>query len=212
MKARIVGERQADVVPAPVPEPKEDWAVVKVHASAMCTEYKTWMAGDRREVIGHEGAGEVVAVAQPGRVKVGDRVTVMPQYPCGNCALCRAGDYVYCEDTYNFAEFTGSRDGSGTFAHYVVKPSWLLLPIPERVTYEQATMAIDGIGASFGGMQAIGVGAFDTVLITGLGPVGLGGVINARFRGGAGAGGGACAVACCTRPRVGRRGGAASSG
>ena len=113
MKARIVGERQADVVPAPVPEPKEDWAVVKVHASAMCTEYKTWMAGDRREVIGHEGAGEVVAVAQPGRVKVGDRVTVMPQYPCGNCALCRAGDYVYCEDTYDFAEFTGSRDGSG---------------------------------------------------------------------------------------------------
>ena len=45
MKARIVGERQSDVVPAPVPEPKEDWAVVKVHASAMCTEYKTWMAG-----------------------------------------------------------------------------------------------------------------------------------------------------------------------
>ena len=71
MKARIVGERQSDVVPAPVPEPKEDWAVVKVHASAMCTEYKTWLAGDRREVIGHEGAGEVVAVAQPGRVKVG---------------------------------------------------------------------------------------------------------------------------------------------
>jgi len=183
MKARIVGERQSDVVPAPVPEPKEDWAVVKVHASAMCTEYKAWMAGDRREAIGHEGAGEVVAVAQPGRVKVGDRVTVMPQYPCGNCALCRSGDYIYCEDTYNFAEFTGSRDGSGTFAHYVVKPSWLLLPIPERVTYEQATMAIDGIGASFGGMQAIGVGAFDTVLITGLGPVGLGGIINARFRG-----------------------------
>ena len=44
-------------------------------------------------------------------------------------------------------------------------------------------MAIDGIGASFGGMQAIGIGAFDTVLITGLGPVGLGGIINARFRG-----------------------------
>ena len=44
-------------------------------------------------------------------------------------------------------------------------------------------MAIDGIGASFGGMQAIGVDTFDTVLITGLGPVGIGGIINARFRG-----------------------------
>ena len=183
MKARIVGRRQADVVAAPVPEPTEDWAVVKVHASAMCTEYKAWLAGTRHEVIGHEGAGEVVAVAQPGRVRVGDRVVVMPQFPCGTCALCRSGDYIYCEDTIDYAAVHGTQDGRGTFAHHVLKPSWLLLPIPDGVTYEQATMAIDGIGASFGGMQAIGVNAFDTVLITGLGPVGLGGVINARFRG-----------------------------
>ena len=183
MKARIVGERQADVVPTSRPEPIDDWVLVKVHASAMCTEYKAWMAGRRMDAIGHEGAGEVVAVDQPGRVQVGDRVVVMPQFPCGTCALCRAGDYIYCEDTIDFAAVHGTREGSTTFAHYVLKPSWLLLPIPDGVTYEQATMAIDGIGASFGGMQAIGVDAFDTVLISGLGPVGLGGVINARFRG-----------------------------
>jgi len=29
-------------------------------------------------VIGHEGAGEVVAVAQPGKVEVRDRVVVLP--------------------------------------------------------------------------------------------------------------------------------------
>ena len=183
MKARIVGERQADVVPASVPEAKDDWVLVKVHASAMCTEYKAWMAGHRMESIGHEGAGEVVAVAQPGRVQVGDRVVIMPQLPCGTCALCRAGDYTYCEDTIDYEAVHGTRDGQGTFSQYIVKPSWLLLPIPDNVTYEQATMAIDGIGASFAGMQAIGVDAFDTVLITGLGPVGIGGIINARFRG-----------------------------
>lgn len=183
MKARIVGKRQADVVPAEVPPPKDDWVQVKVHASAMCTEYKAWLAGARQEVIGHEGAGEVTAVAQPGRVQVGDRVVVMPQFPCGTCALCRSGDYIYCEDTVDYAAVHGTHDGRGTFSHYILKPSWLLLPIPDGVTYEQATMAIDGIGASYGGMQAIDVDAFDTVLITGLGPVGLGGVINARFRG-----------------------------
>jgi L-iditol 2-dehydrogenase len=32
-------------------------------------------------------------------------------------------------------------------------------------------------------MQRMGVSAFDTILITGLGPVGLGAVVNARFRG-----------------------------
>ena len=29
MKARIVGERQSDVVPAPVPEPKEEATILK---------------------------------------------------------------------------------------------------------------------------------------------------------------------------------------
>ena len=43
-------------------------------------------------------------------------------------------------------------------------------------------MAIDGIGASFGAFQAIEIGAGDILLITGLGPVGLGAVVNARFR------------------------------
>jgi L-iditol 2-dehydrogenase len=183
VKARIVGERQSDIVAMAELEPRDDWVLVKVHASGMCTEYKSWLAGSPRDNIGHEGAGEVVAVDRPGRVKEGDRVTVMAQHGCGMCRLCRSGDYIYCENAVSFADLFGSDEGAYTFARYVLKPSWLLLPIPPGVSYERATMAIDGIGASFGGMQAIGASAFDTVLITGLGPVGLGGIINARFRG-----------------------------
>lgn len=182
-KAVILGERKAGLVEVPDPQPKEDWALVKVHASAMCTEYKAFLAGRKREFIGHEGAGEVVAAAQPGRVKVGDHVVILPQYPDGTCPLCTAGDYIYCENNYDFADFAGSSEGSGTFAQYVLKPSSSLPRIPDGVSYEQATMAIDGIGATFGAFKAIGVSAFDTVLITGLGPVGLGGVVNARYRG-----------------------------
>lgn len=182
-KAVIFGDHKAGIVDAPAPKAKEDWVLVKVHASAMCTEYKTFAAGGRADTIGHEGAGEVVEVAQPGHVQVGDRVIILPQYPCGKCALCRSGDYIYCENNYDFSDFMGTDDGRGTFAQYIVKPSWLLPAIPDGMSYEKATMAIDGIGASFGGFQAIGVNTFDTVLITGLGPVGLGGVVNALFRG-----------------------------
>ncbi|MDI7274728.1 MAG: zinc-binding dehydrogenase [Anaerolineae bacterium] len=182
-KAVILGEREAAIVEVPCPQPKADWALVKVHASAMCTEYKAFLSGRQRDSIGHEGAGEVVAVAQPGPVKLGDRVVILPQYPDGTCPLCLAGDYTYCENSYDYAGFMGTPEGSGTFAQYVVKPSWLLPAIPDGVSYEHATMAIDGIGATFGAFQAIGVSAFDTVLITGLGPVGLGGVVNARYRG-----------------------------
>ena len=59
------------------------------------------------------------------------------------------------------------------------KPPWLLPKIPDGVSYARATMAIDGIGASFGAFQAIDVGALDTVLITGLLGVNVGGIPGA---------------------------------
>src|SRR5512142_674271 len=126
MKKVIIPEQnRVQIVDAVDPQPKENWAVVKVHAAPMCTEYKAWLRGGRAEYLGHEAAGEVVAVAQPGKVKVGDRVVVMPLYPCGKCALCLAGDYIYCEHTYDFAAFTGSHEGSATYAQYLLKPAWL---------------------------------------------------------------------------------------
>lgn len=182
-KTVILGERKAGLIEVPDPQPVKDWVVVKVHASALCTEYKSYLVGREMQIGGHEGVGEVVAVAQPGPVKIGDRVVILPQFPCGKCALCRKGDYVYCENNIDFEQFIGSKNGLGTFAQYVLKPDWLLFAIPDNVSYERATMAIDGIGASFGAFQAIEITAFDTLLVTGLGPVGLGAVINARFRG-----------------------------
>jgi len=181
-KVVILGERRAGLIEVPDPQPREDWTLVKVHASALCTEYKSYLLGRQLNLGGHEGVGEVVAVAQPGTAKIGDRVVILPLFPCGKCALCMAGDYIYCENNYDFEEFMGTRNGLGTFAQYTLAPNRWLLPIPEGVTYEHATLAIDGIGASFGAFQALNIGAADTVLITGLGPVGLGAVVNARFR------------------------------
>lgn len=182
-KAVILGERQAACVEVPDPRAKEDWVVVKVHAAPMCTEYKTFVGGHKSDFLGHEAAGEVVEVAQPGKVRVGDRVVVMPQTPCGKCALCIAGDYIHCENTVNFAQFHGSPEGSATMAQYLLKPSWLLPPIPDDVSYERASLACCALGPSLGAFETMGVSRFDTVLVTGLGPVGLGAVVNARYRG-----------------------------
>ena len=182
-KAVIVGERRAGLVEVPDPEPREDWVVVKVRAAPMCTEYKSFVAGNRQEHLGHEAAGEVVEVARPGRVQVGDRVVVMPQYPCGRCALCVTGDYIHCEHVVDFAQFAGTPEGRATMAQYLLKPDWLLPAIPDGVSYEHASLACCGLGPTFGACERMGVGAFDTVLVTGLGPVGLGGVVNAVYRG-----------------------------
>jgi threonine dehydrogenase-like Zn-dependent dehydrogenase len=182
-KAVILGERQASLVDVPDPKPVKDWVVVKVHATPMCTEYKMFVSGHKSDYLGHEAAGEVVDIAQPGLVNVGDRVVVMPFWPCGECALCVSGDYIHCQHGQDVEAFTGSPEGKATYAQYVVKPDWILPKIPDDVSYELASLAVCGLGPSFGAFDAMGVDAFDTVLISGLGAVGLGAVVNAKFRG-----------------------------
>lgn len=179
----ITGKRQAQLVERETPHAWGDVVVVKIHVTPMCTEYKLYRDGHATDVLGHEAAGEVVEVAQPGRVKVGDRVVVMPQYPCGTCNYCLAGDYVYCLNNLDILRLTHNRAGTATYAQYILKQDWLLIPIPDDMSYEHASMACCGLGPTFGAMQRLDVNAYDTVLITGMGPVGLGGVVNAVYRG-----------------------------
>jgi L-iditol 2-dehydrogenase len=179
----MFGDGRAGVVEKPDPRPKEDFVLVKVRVTPMCTEYKLFKNGGTGDCFGHEAAGEVVEVAQPGRVKVGDRVAVMPLYPCGRCPLCLSGEYIHCRHPVDVGAVTGSSTGTATYAGYLLKQDWLLVPIPEGMSDEHGSMACCGLGPTFGAMQRMGVDAFDTVLITGMGPVGLGGVINARYRG-----------------------------
>jgi threonine dehydrogenase-like Zn-dependent dehydrogenase len=181
--AAILGERQAGLMDAPKPEAHDDRVVVKIHAAAMCAEYKAFVQGQHQSVMGHEAAGEVVEVAQPGPVKVGDRVVAMPLVGCGECALCVSGDYIHCRQTFALSGFVNPIPGSDTMAQYQQKPAWLLLPIPDDMPYERAVLSCCALGPSFGAFQALGLSAYDTVLITGAGPVGLGAVVNARFRG-----------------------------
>ena len=179
----IIGERQCELVERPTPTAKEDFVVVKVHAAPMCTEYKMYAKGGRTDSLGHEAAGEVVDVARPGRVKPGDRVVVMPSYPCGACGFCTAGDYIHCQNNLNPLEVCGCEAGTATYAQYLLKQDWLLLPIPDGMSYEHASMACCGLGPGFGAMRRMQVDDSDTVLVTGLGPVGLGSVVNATHRG-----------------------------
>ncbi len=172
-----------EIIREDIPVARENFAVVKVHTAPMCTEFYHYRNGTESLCLGHEAAGEVVGTARNGKVKVGDRVVVMPQYPCGVCELCLAGDYIHCEHVVDPFEICSCRSGKATYSQYVVKQDWLLLPIPEGMSYDHAGMACCGLGASFGAVNNLEINASDTVLITGLGPVGLGAVISCKARG-----------------------------
>lgn len=187
-KVVILGERQAELVEMPIPEPKGNWVLVKMRAIPMCTEYKAWLSGvgttgSRVNALGHEGAGEVVEVAQPCGVEVGDRVVLFGAGPCGRCEYCRSGNFLLCPNGTSYAEFTGETKPTGAYAQYRLGADWLCGKIPDDVSFEKGSMAWCGLGPTFGAMQTMSVDTFDTILIVGLGPVGLGAVVNATHRG-----------------------------
>ena len=103
--------------------------------------------------------------------------------PAENANLCLAGDFIYCRNTLDVYGLTGNTTGRDTYAQYFLKQDWLLVEIPDDLALEHASMGCCALGPTYTAVKRMEVGPFDTVIITGLGPVGLGGVINATFRG-----------------------------
>ena len=182
-QAVIHGPRQARLVDVPIPKPRGDLVLVKVRAVPMCTEYKTFESGRTDAALGHEGVGEVVAVDGHSDLAVGDRVVVMGLRACGTCRYCRAGHYMHCMDKTRHGNQPGSRPRTGAYAQYRLARSWMLPRIPADVSFDHAALTWCGLGPSFGAMQRMAVDAFDTILVTGVGPVGLGALVNAAYRG-----------------------------
>lgn len=149
----------------------------------MCTEWRSWRDGKVGGELGHEAVGIVVDAAQSTKLKVGDRVIAMPHWGCGQCPACRSGDHIHCIDQRDLLAETGSSCGLGGYAQYLLKPDYLLYPVPEDIETEHAAMALCALGPSFTAMERMQVSADDMVLVSGCGAVGLGAIINARTLG-----------------------------
>jgi L-iditol 2-dehydrogenase len=120
-------------------------------------------------ICGHEFAGAVEAcgdgVEQYGP---GDRVVVFPLLWCGQCASCELGKYVQCADY----DYYGSRR-DGAFAEYVSVPPANLVPVPDGVSMEAASMTEPAAVALHALRRAGGGFVGETVVIFGAGPIGL---------------------------------------
>jgi len=183
MRAAVLRDGTVSVVARPEPTAKGDVVKVRILLSPMCTEFKDRCAGQDVDALGHEAAGVVVDPGDSTRVTAGDRVVVMPLYGCGVCWLCAAGDHIHCQDQRDVLAETGSASGTATYAQYVLKPDWLLLPVPDDISLRHAALTCCGLGPTFTATSRTRIGALDTVLVSGCGPVGLGAVVNAAVRG-----------------------------
>lgn len=186
MTAPVSGENRAVVLHGPgdiriedraVPEPGEREVLVEIAAVGVCGSDVHYYEHGRigsfvvREpmVLGHESSGRIVALG-PGASKhaVGDRVTLEPGVPCGNCRECRAGRYNLCRDVRFFA--TPPIDGA--FANYVTIHEDFAFVLPESVS-DEAGALMEPLSVGVWACQKASVSAGDRVLVTGAGPIGL---------------------------------------
>jgi alcohol dehydrogenase, propanol-preferring len=155
----------------PIPEPKPGEAVMQIHAGGVGLTLLNMRSGrfggTTPRVMGHELAGDIVAVGEGvTNVNIGDRTAVYFYLVCAHCRWCRGGRETLCE---NFGGYVGvHRDGG--FAEFVSLPSENFLKIPDGLDYESAAVAADAVNTNWHCMrERARIGPHDTVLLIGAG-------------------------------------------
>jgi threonine dehydrogenase-like Zn-dependent dehydrogenase len=182
-----------------IPEPglpAGDWVRIRTRYCGICgSDYKQVFAEGNLDnpmtalisfpqVLGHEVVGTIEEVGPAVRErKVGERVVLNPWLSCGPrgvvpaCRSCVRGDYSRC---YNFHKGTlppgihtgNSSMATGGFAPRVPAHESMCIPVPDRLSDEQAVLA-DPFSVSLHAVLNFPPGDEDTVLVYGCGTLGL---------------------------------------
>jgi alcohol dehydrogenase len=185
MRAAILREygEPLAVRDVPAPDPGPDGAVVRVEACGVCrSDWHAWMghgewADDRvprGQVLGHEPAGEVIAVGRSvDRFAPGDRVVVPFSLGDGTCPYCRRGAGNVCTDGRALGF---EPDAPGAFAERVAVPD-ADYNLVERPSWLDATAAA-ALGCRYmtayhALAERAGLAAGDRLAVHGCGGVGL---------------------------------------
>ncbi|MGI8695806.1 MAG: zinc-dependent alcohol dehydrogenase family protein [Mycobacteriales bacterium] len=186
----LPGGRRVDLREVPDPRPGTGQVILAMRASTICGSdlraiYREHL-GEGPEayqdvVAGHEPCGEVLEVG-PGciRTGAGDRVVVYHISGCGLCEECRRGYRIGCLSPARRA-YGWQRDGG--HADLLLADEADLLPLPDSLSFVDGACVACGFGTAYEALARAGVSGRDTVLVTGLGPVGLATGLLARAMG-----------------------------
>jgi L-iditol 2-dehydrogenase len=119
-------------------------------------------------VLGHEGAGVVIAAGPQATIAAGTAVAIEPALPCRECPTCLTGRYNLCPTGTCF----GSPPTDGLFARHVVVPEAAVHQLPDTIPAEIGA-AIEPLAVAVWAIERAQVQKGHRVLITGAGPIGL---------------------------------------
>ncbi|MDD2217455.1 MAG: zinc-binding dehydrogenase [Eubacteriales bacterium] len=144
------------------------------------------MEGDylKNRILGHEAIGQVIEAGSNVKdFKIGDKVVIPCTTPTWKHPDIQDGTHQDAGGMFTAINFSSYEDG--TFAEQIKVRSadMNLAHLPKNVTIEQACMAVDMMTTGFYGPELAEVKFGDTVVVFGIGPVGLMSVAGAKLRG-----------------------------
>jgi S-(hydroxymethyl)glutathione dehydrogenase / alcohol dehydrogenase len=197
---RSAGERPA-VAELRLPEIGPGQVKVRIRAAGVCHSDLSMVNGTLRApyplVLGHEAAGEVVEAGEHvTRASAGDHVVLNWQPPCRECWFCANGEPWLCSTSSGIAALENGVTlddapvhvslGLGAFADYVVAPANAVIRVPAELPYEKAALLGCGVLTGTGAVRNTAqVAPGESVVVIGLGGVGLSVVAAARAAGAA---------------------------
>ncbi|HEY7208921.1 MAG TPA: alcohol dehydrogenase catalytic domain-containing protein [Bryobacteraceae bacterium] len=173
--AVLYGKEDVRLETVPVPSLCVGEILVRVRTALTCgTDVKVYRRGYHARMIqppalfGHELAGDVVALGAGVSVfRPGDRVVAANSAPCDACFYCRRGQPNLCEDLlFN----------NGAYAEYIRLPERIVRKntyrIPDTLSYKDAAL-VEPLACAIRGLDESHVRPGDSVIVLGLGPIGL---------------------------------------
>ncbi|MCL6637080.1 MAG: zinc-dependent alcohol dehydrogenase family protein [Alicyclobacillus sp.] len=119
-------------------------------------------------VLGHELAGEVVAVGEAVHGwRCGERVTVDPNLFCGHCRYCRSGRAHLCD---HLQAVGVTRDGG--FAEYCTVPASHCYRLPDNLSYTDGAL-LEPLGCCLHGLEQLHLAPGQSAVVLGAGFIGL---------------------------------------
>jgi 2-desacetyl-2-hydroxyethyl bacteriochlorophyllide A dehydrogenase len=128
-------------------------------------------------ILGHELAGELVEFDYAEGFEIGEKVSFIPYFHCGECIACRSGLPNCCTNI----KVCGVHVNGG-FAEYLSVPSYSLLH-GESLNFDELSL-VEPLAIGAHGVRRAGVKPDEFVLVVGAGPIGLGIAEFARIAGG----------------------------
>ena len=186
----IVPGKEVGWIEKPVPEPGPYDALCRPIAAAPCSSdiHNAFEIGSPKlmygRILGHEAVAEIVKVGdQVADFKEGDRILVPATTP--NWRKPSIQDTWHQHTDFVMDSFKYAFYMDGCFAEYFIVPDVGMnaAHLPDGITLEQAVMACDMMPTGLHGAELADIKFGETVVVIGIGPVGLMAVAGAVLRG-----------------------------